>query len=954
MATIETPTDLRNAAGKQAAQLLLQNRFHIIPLKGKDPYEQGWQTKAYPLFDLEARVVNGDNLGMVFGQDMGDGTRLIGLDVDFERVELSQIAARILGRFMIRARGGPKFLALMRVRGTEAGSRDNHFYNGPDLGAERQSIQVLGRGQKAPAGPKQAACWGIHPSGQPYTWYADSLGRTPFNCDAHAVEYVDDLAGLLKQVADELEPLGWTLKAPRAPTQDGTPAFTGPFSAASIEDAVTLLNVELSTLERMVAGSGRGDRAHELGLQIGALVKAGHIDLGQTLGRLREAMPDNDNALREFERGVERSEGQRQRTIYQRENPGWADAAAAQGFDFNTLLTGTPEGSEGFNAEARADERNRQLVRFATDAAAKAIKKGDTAAFFEALKLMASVLAAGFATNLELLSWWGTAADAHKLADKPNTRAGEQEAHRALAGLQPSDPEWATWAAKFIDDGADPESAVKRGAAMRGQSGASTVDDEDDTPDAWDVDGDGVALPATYSNFAFFLGSQLGLRAELDTFTSRVSFRRLPGQNDAVSDVELARWNQSPDAAAQAIYAMATDTRLPWAPAAYSPKLTDVKQWLAFMAGRRAFNSLSDRMAAWPAWDGKERLRSWLGRYMGYAPWDPSYRYVCLAGQHFMCNWVARLIRPGHKFDEVLSIVGLEGGRKTTLFEALADAVVLGSYLGGQKFQFDDSTGINRVADITAGKTLVELAELKRLVRMDPENFKAQISKTHDSGRKSHGADSYDKPRQFSFVGTANVTPKGCEPEDITRELLALPPELRDARTKELMAHVDAGFLVDGTGSRRFLPALVMRYKMDLEGIKEEAEQLIAEAKHVAIAADFSLHMDDALEQERVGVTGRFRETDGLEDALAGALAAVDSMPSIKLFAEDARRLLGFRPGEKRTALKAAMAKVGLEAKHTKHGACYYRGDWDTAVRLVLQGGPGSASLVATVPFNPG
>ena len=346
-------------------------------------------------------------------------------------------------------------------------------------------------------------------------------------------------------------------------------------------------------------------------------------------------------------------------------------------------------------------------------------------------------------------------------------------------------------------------------------------------------------------------------------------------------------------------------------------------------------------MASWEAWDGQGRVSDWFARYMGYRPADAAYAYVCKAGAHWITNWVARMMRPGHKFDEILAAIGLEGERKTTLFEALAETVVPGGYLGGQKFQFDSSSGINRVAEMTAGKVLVELAELKRLIRLDPEAFKALVSGTADSGRVTYGADSFDQLRQFSFVGTANVTPRGCSPNDIATELWALPPERRDARKREIMETVDAGFLVDGTGSRRFLPALVLKHKMDVGALQEEAEQLIAEAKERALAADFVLYVDGELEAMRASAAQQFDETDGLEDVLREALEPVGGVADFKIPAEDLRRLLGLPPLAKRSALKAAAAKVGLLSKHTQYGTVYYRGDWGNAERLGLMGGAG-------------
>jgi predicted P-loop ATPase len=273
--------------------------------------------------------------------------------------------------------------------------------------------------------------------------------------------------------------------------------------------------------------------------------------------------------------------------------------------------------------------------------------------------------------------------------------------------------------------------------------------------------------------------------------------------------------------------------------------------------------------------------------------------------------------------------------------------VVPGGYLGGQKFQFDSSSGINRVAEMTAGKVLVELAELKRLIRLDPEAFKALISGTADSGRVTYGTDSFDQLRQFSFVGTGNVTPRAQSPHQLAQELLALPAELRDARKREIMKTVDAGFLVDPTGSRRFLPTMVLKYKMDLEGLRGEAVQLIAEAKALAEAADFRLPMSDDLEALRARAAGDFADTDGVEDELRAALAPVEAVEDWKIPASELKRLVGLQPMAKRGAFKSAAERMGLSCKHSSVGEWYFRGDWAKAERLLIMGGPGQAKVMA-------
>ncbi|MGO9431231.1 hypothetical protein [Rhodoblastus sp.] len=277
---------------------------------------------------------------------MGDGTRLIGLDIDLDQPALVAAVKSLLPDASYREGRWPKTLTCLRVRDAEAGSRDLTFFDGPQLGANHLTIQILGRGQKAPAGPKQAAAAGIHPgTNRPYNWTEDSRGRTIFNMKPADWPMVNDFEGLLGSIASAMEVFGWTRKVPRAAAEG--PAFDGIISERMIEMDRQLLAQELKALQQMGPGELRGTRCFNLGLRIGVTIKAGHIDLEETLVRLRAAMPDNPNALREFERGVEKSEGIRKAKMAETENIDWAAEAGDQGANLGGGGESTSAGADG-------------------------------------------------------------------------------------------------------------------------------------------------------------------------------------------------------------------------------------------------------------------------------------------------------------------------------------------------------------------------------------------------------------------------------------------------------------------------------------------------------------------------------------------------------------------------------------------------------------------------------
>ena len=67
-------------------------------------------------------------------------------------------------------------------------------------------------------------------------------------------------------------------------------------------------------------------------------------------------------------------------------------------------------------------------------------------------------------------------------------------------------------------------------------------------------------------------------------------------------------------------------------------------------------------------WDGTERIRHVLKRYMGAD--ESELVYECL--KHFMIGAILRVFHPGYKMDEMLCLVGTQGAGKSTFFRFLA------------------------------------------------------------------------------------------------------------------------------------------------------------------------------------------------------------------------------------------------------------------------------------------
>lgn len=181
-------------------------------------------------------------------------------------------------------------------------------------------------------------------------------------------------------------------------------------------------------------------------------------------------------------------------------------------------------------------------------------------------------------------------------------------------------------------------------------------------------------------------------------------------------------------------------------------------------------------------WDGVARLDTMLEKYCG-AVGDKEY--LADVGRKVMTAAVARVFKPGVKFDYVLILEGNQGAGKSTFVRILADP------------WFTDALGdINSkdVVDNMRGKWLVELGELAQMRRSEVNDLKAFITRESDNVRKAYGRRSQTYPRHCIFIGTTN----------------------------------NDEYLKDETGGRRFWPVKTTRYK--LADLAADKDQLWAEA----------------------------------------------------------------------------------------------------------------------------
>ncbi|SET38667.1 Virulence-associated protein E [Natronincola peptidivorans] len=236
-----------------------------------------------------------------------------------------------------------------------------------------------------------------------------------------------------------------------------------------------------------------------------------------------------------------------------------------------------------------------------------------------------------------------------------------------------------------------------------------------------------------------------------------------------------------------------------------------LKEAVLKVAVERSRHPVKDYLNSLPEWDGVKRIDELLIKYLG----ADDNEYVRLVTRKTLVAAVARVMKPGIKFDTVLVLNGPQAVGKSTLF----------SKLGG-KF-FSDSLSISDMKDKTAseklqGYWLIEIGELAGIKKVDQETLKSFLSRQDDKYRAAYGYSVEDHPRQCIIVGSTNQ---------------------------------EAGFLRDITGGRRFWPVRVPGSKgfkswdlndKDIEQIWAEAVKFYKEGEPLILSGKAKQYAEEA------------------------------------------------------------------------------------------------------------
>jgi len=263
----------------------------------------------------------------------------------------------------------------------------------------------------------------------------------------------------------------------------------------------------------------------------------------------------------------------------------------------------------------------------------------------------------------------------------------------------------------------------------------------------------------------------------------------------------------------------------------FTPSEAVVMKAIQVFARKNSFHPPRDWLRGL-VWDGVPRIDDWVTDYFDV----PKTDYTLRVARWFLMGMVARVMRPGVKFDYCLVLEGFQGKGKSS---ALA-------ILGGEWFGDTDLDLSNKDSMLALhGKWLYEFPELGSLTRSDSSKQKSFLTRLVDEFRAPYGKQMISCPRQVVFAGSTNEWEWNKDPTGGRR---FWPIEcgnidlsgLRDAR-EQLFAEA----LVRYDSAERFHPTLrEQRELFDPEQLKREQQESLIDALHdwvFSMSRDFSI-----------------------------------------------------------------------------------------------------------------
>ncbi len=238
-------------------------------------------------------------------------------------------------------------------------------------------------------------------------------------------------------------------------------------------------------------------------------------------------------------------------------------------------------------------------------------------------------------------------------------------------------------------------------------------------------------------------------------------------------------------------------------------------------------------------WDGQERIRYALHRYLGANSDDLTAASLRL----FMLGAICRVFDPGCKFETMLCLVGGQGAGKSSFFRLLAHR---DEWFSDDLRKLEDDNIYRKLQ----GHWIIEMSEMIATANAKSiEEIKSFISRQKETYKVPYETHPADRPRQCVFGGTSNNT----------------------------------NFLpFDRTGNRRFIPVMTNPQLAEKHILADEVEarayidQMWAEAMTIYRSGNYTL----ALTPEQEAAMREYQLDFMREDTIAGQVQAfLDEYP---------------------------------------------------------------------------
>lgn len=275
----------------------------------------------------------------------------------------------------------------------------------------------------------------------------------------------------------------------------------------------------------------------------------------------------------------------------------------------------------------------------------------------------------------------------------------------------------------------------------------------------------------------------------------------------------------------------------------YGVKVTDrdLKAAIVLSANSNPFHPIREYLERVESeWDGVPRIERLFIDHVG-APDDAYHRSV---GRLIMVGAVTRIFEPGHKFDFVPILEGLQGKGKSSFIQALGK-----HWFAELDGDFHDP---KQMVELMQGAWVMEIPELTGMNRADVRAIKAFVSRQTDRARLAYARRAGSFPRQVIFIGSTN----------------------------------DREYLKDDTGGRRFWPVVCTIREINITALETILDQLWAEAvtgyrqmRQRQPLGRLPLYLMAAEARTTALSLQESRRVETAEDAMAGRLAGWLDLP---------------------------------------------------------------------------